>query len=134
MKSASIVAIKNQDLNSKPMFYSSMAGNPIMDRLDHGVSIDEGALTVAKKISFPFQPTTSPEVQVIKHNLGYRPFVMGLLEVPGLKSFTQIGDDPNNGAAFIKDITENTVVIQYVLLNLEQRHIVHLYLHHNEII
>jgi len=101
------------ELDANPLFNSSMAGNPMQDRLDAGVDVEDlfGYVKPAHYKVTTEDSTLAYKRFRVPHDLGYCPYVIGRF-TDGLGVTRQLG--ANNGIQmWVADVTERYVEVGY---------------------
>lgn len=105
----------NSELDQKPSFLKSLAGNPGTDRLDRGMEALKGMLAVNEIIFSEITPTTTGLFTVtVIHNLGYR-FLSKARFTDTDGGEVSFGiSDLSNVSMWFDDITEGTMTLAII--------------------
>lgn len=93
------LTIKDNRLNKRPRYYSSMADNPLETRLDLGVDVGRNLLKIEKTLEFEILTVSNSGSKTLTHGLGYKPVVIGTYQIVDSGG---LGSDPTlNGKTSI---------------------------------
>ena len=67
----------DENLNKRPEYLRSMAGNPQNSRLGRGIDVKTNLFKIVQVIEKDMSVVDGSGTLTIEHNLGYRPFVSG---------------------------------------------------------
>lgn len=121
--------IKNENIDDRPMYYESLAGNVYIDRLDGGSSVGNTTLMVASILNVDKELDVVTELSTttfdVNHKLNYIPQIIGMFWIhrdsPIKQVFNnQIIDTETDiiQHIWIENIKENKLTIGYNLFDL----------------